>query len=345
MTTESTGVRHFTRAELMPLAPGVEAFLERLGGPSWISVAGRDRRRCRVLVTLLHGNEPSGVIALHRWLGSGEQPAVDVHCFVASVEAALTAPRFTHRMLPGRADLNRCFKPPFEGTQGAIAQSCLNRLEQLEPEAVVDIHNTSGDGPAFGVTAYDKPALSTLVACFTHRLVITDLRMGALLEAARDDLHIVTIEVGGSQEPASHETAYDGLRRFVTIPDLYAADLATELFEVLKHPLRLELASDATLTYNDHPQEKFDVTISADIEQHNFGTVTPGIRLGWLGATGLSGLRVPDGNGGNLVSCYFTADAANLRPRVPLKVFMATPNPELAAGDCLFYFVPADPGA
>jgi hypothetical protein len=63
---------------------------------------GGDESRTRALVTLLHGNEPSGVRALRRWLLSQQQPAVNLLCIVASVHAALELPEFSHRMLPAR---------------------------------------------------------------------------------------------------------------------------------------------------------------------------------------------------------------------------------------------------
>ena len=44
----------------------VEEFLRALGGPACLFLRGQDRSRTRALVTLLHGNEPSGAIALHR---------------------------------------------------------------------------------------------------------------------------------------------------------------------------------------------------------------------------------------------------------------------------------------
>ncbi|MCG2635314.1 MAG: succinylglutamate desuccinylase, partial [Gammaproteobacteria bacterium] len=336
-------IRYLTREELGPIPETVEAFLQQLGGPTWIHIKGQNSHRNRVLVTLLHGNEPSGCIALHQWLREDQQPIVDLYCFIASVAAALTPPLFSHRMPVGRRDLNRCFKPPFEGPEGALARACLEQIEQLRPEAVVDIHNTSGDGPAFGVSACESRAHNALTACFTHRLVITDLQMGALLEAARDDLPLVTVEVGGSQEESSHQVAYEGLCHYFFTDNLYAPDISAEVFEVLKHPLRLELTEGASISYNNRPQAGFDVTISDDIERHNFGLVTTETTLGWLGEQGLRALSVIDAQGQNRVEQYFASVQNALRPHQPLKLFMATPNPELAAGDCLCYFLPLGP--
>ena len=67
----------------------VEEFLRWLDGPACFFFSGEDPGRTRALVTLLHGNEPSGAMALWRWLQSGRRPAVNVVCIVASVVAAL----------------------------------------------------------------------------------------------------------------------------------------------------------------------------------------------------------------------------------------------------------------
>jgi hypothetical protein len=98
----------------------VRAFLSALAGSAAIRITGAERRRCRVVVTLLHGNEPSGARAVLPWLRGGAQPAVDVLCVLAAVRAALQPPGFAQRMLPGERDLNRCFRPPFDGAEGAF---------------------------------------------------------------------------------------------------------------------------------------------------------------------------------------------------------------------------------
>ena len=90
----------------------VEAFLRQLGGPACLFFTGQDRARTRALVTLLHSNEPSGAIALRRWLKSGRRPAVNVVCVVASVAAALAPPLFSHRMLPRAQGPEPLLPPP-----------------------------------------------------------------------------------------------------------------------------------------------------------------------------------------------------------------------------------------
>ena len=160
------------------LGNNVGEFLRWMDGPTCFLLEGQDTGRTRALVTLLHGNEPSGTMALHRWLRSGRKPAVNIVCIVASVGAALEAPLFSHRMLPRARDLNRCFKPPFEDAQGVLAEEILELLKLHKPEAVVDMHNTSGSGPSFGVCTHMDRQHDALVSLFTQRMIVSDLGLG-----------------------------------------------------------------------------------------------------------------------------------------------------------------------
>src|SRR6056297_180008 len=187
------------------LGGSVEDFLSRLDGPACVFIEGENTARTRALVTLLHGNEPSGVMALFRWLKSARKPAVNVVCIIASVPAALAAPLFSHRMLPRARDLNRCFRPPFDDAQGALAEELLEILHLHQPEAVVDIHNTSGSGPAFGVCTFMDRQHSALVSLFTRQLIVSNLRLGALLDISEHHYPTVTVEVGGRLDPEAHE--------------------------------------------------------------------------------------------------------------------------------------------
>ena len=342
MNLDPTAISYLEAESLSPLPPTPEEFLQNLKQPSWIFIKGRDSTRCRILTTLLHGNEPSGFIALHRCLNEGIIPETDMHCLVASVPAALQEPFFSTRMLPPQRDLNRCFTPPFNDEQGQFAKEILAHIKKLEPEAIIDIHNTSGDGPSFGVSTISNPSHIALTALFSHRLVITNIRLGALMEIATDHFPIVTIEVGGRQEPSSHEVAYQGLCRYMSARNLYDIGTTSEVFETLRHPLRLEIKNNRTLCYSEEQKAGTDVTIVAEIEKYNFGEIPADKTLGWLGELGIDALTVKGTKNQELISEYFQRSGNNLQTRIPMKLFMATPDPELAIGDCLFYLVAMD---
>ncbi len=319
-----------------------EQFLHWMGGPACLLLTGRDDSRTRALVTLLHGNEPSGTIALHRWLRSGERPAVNVVCVVASVAAALEEPLFSHRMLPRARDLNRCFRPPFDDAQGALAEELLTILRLHRPEAVVDIHNTSGSGPAFGVCRYTDRNHEALVALFTRRMVVSDLDLGSLMELTEAHCPTVTVEVGGRLDAEAHELAYEGLCRYFRGDDVLQPERSDWDLEQFAHPIRLELQEHVTLTYAETPSENYDITLRPDIEHHNFGGVRTDTQLGWANAAAERLFRAQDGGGRCAVAKLVRIEGGRLYPAQNLKLFMITTNAQIAHADCLFYAVGDD---
>lgn len=330
-----------------PGLAGLDAadFLARLGGPSCLFFTGSDSTRTRVLVTLLHGNEPSGVMALRRFLLAKRQPAVNLLCIVASVHAAIKEPLFTHRMLPGVRDLNRCFRAPFDDEQGSLAKEILDLLRSHGPESVVDMHNTSGSGPSFGVCTHIDRQHDALASLFTRRLIISRIKLGALMEISDTRCPTVTVEVGGRQDAEAHELAFDGLQRYATSEQVFAAEGGDDWgLELLDDPVRLELQEGVSLTYATSPQAGYDITLMPDIEHHNFGLVHRDTPLGWVQAAPEKLFRASGASAGRPVSALVRATESTLFPAQTLKLFMITTNATIAQTDCLFYAV-VDDGA
>ncbi len=323
----------------------VEEFLQELGGPACIFLDGKDSTRTRALVTLQHGNEPSGVMALFRWLKSGQQPAVNVVCIVASVSAALEPPLFSHRMLPRARDLNRCYKPPFDDAQGALAEEILEILHMHHPEAVIDLHNTSGSGPSFGVCTYMDRQHDALVSLFTQRLIVSNLGLGALMEISEHSYPTVTVEVGGRLDDEAHELAYEGMCRYFLSETVLAQGDTDWGLELLRDPIRLELNDNVSLTYAEHIREDYDITLKSDIEHHNFGGVTADTMLGWARGDARRLFTAQDAGGRCAVGSLVRIDEGVLYAAQPLKLFMITNNAAIAESDCLFYAVADDGGA
>jgi hypothetical protein len=317
------------------VAPRVSDFLCDLPGPVAIHQRGRDSSRCRLLVTLLHGNEPSGLEAVHQWLRNGEVPAVDTVFIIGSVAAARAEPLFYYRQLPGRRDLNRCFAAPYTDNEGLLARAIVQHIEQCQPEAVIDMHNTSGSSPGFAVATSASHEHRALVGLFVDYLILTDLRLGSLMEQPLG-CPVVTIEAGGARDDAADRVASAGLRRYLMVQELFAREHELTLFQ---HPYRLELLQHSRIDYADHSLHDRDVTIREDIERYNFASVEAGAALGWLGEEGLAHLQVVAGDHRHPVAEFFEVRDGILTARSRMHLFMATTRPDIAASDCLFYFV------
>ena len=315
----------------------VEEFLRKLDGPTFLWLPGLDVTRTRAVSTLLHGNEPSGLRAIHQWIQKGQQPQVNILCFIGSIGAALTEPLFSHRCAPGGRDLNRCFFAPFEGPEGTIAQAMLQELHRTQPEALIDLHNTSGRSPAYGVATKNGAMQEILTGIFCDHLVVTDLRLGTLMEATETAWPTVTIEAGGATDRQAHELAYRGFSRYVLAKNF--ADLSSPVI-VAHHPIRVELKKGASLSYASSPVAKVDLTLLSDVDRLNFGTISTQEPLGWIGSRGLDVLWARDATGQNLTSTLFSLHNGELRLAHAGRLMMATTNPEIAKSDCLFYLLP-----
>lgn len=330
-------IQNLDLGQLPDLQTDVVDFLRGLGGPSLIRVPGLDDERCRFVVTLLHGNEPSGLIAIQRWLASKPTPACDTYCAIMNVEAALTEPVFSYRHLPGKRDLNRCFKPPYSDEEGSLAEALLMLIHERKPEALIDIHNTSGVGPSFGVATFYDDKHDALVSLFSERLIITDLRLGALMELSEADVPTVTIECGGAKDDAAHQLAYDGLEQFTRANDLFVPQHAPWPIDVLKNPVRLELGDGIAVRYAENVDSSCDLTVPVDLEHLNFHQVGIDQCLGWANEKAWENLRVVNSQGLNLRDEYLTRASGIVRPAQPLTLFMITGDPAIAKSDCLLY--------
>ncbi len=318
--------------------------MRALGGPSCLLLEGQDTSRCRGFVTLLHGNEPSGITALHRWLRSGQQAAVNIVCVVASVHSALLSPVFTHRHPPQQRDLNRCFRPPFADEQGRLAEEILEILRLHRPECVVDVHNTSGAGPAFGVASFMDRYHEALVSLFADRLVLTHISLGALMEISDHVIPTVTVEVGGRADQKAHQIAYQGLQRYFTQNDVLGSSAHPEHkpLDIYTSPVRLELPADTKLVYGNTPVSQADLTLRDDIEQFNDGVTPANTLLGWRNTESTIAFKAIDAEGRCAASELVYFSGQELRTRRALRFFMITQNADIALSDCLLYAVSGD---
>lgn len=339
--TNNSLIRHWYHPEPVEVGSNILEFVRLLGGPCRIELPGRDRSRCRVLVTLLHGNETSGLKALHSLLVEGFEPRVTIFCYLIGIESALTDPVFTHRQVPGKRDYNRCFRPPYEvDTQGLVCQQLLHEIAVMDPEFVVDMHNTSGAGPAFAVATRLAREHEAVISMFTERLVVTDLRLGALMETDSDHVPVVTVECGGASEPAADRLALEGLRRYFSVRDVFRLPAADWHLDLYRHPMRVELQRVARIAHGESLSPVADLTLKVDIEHHNFGVVDSNTLLGWVAPGSAHLLSVLDSDGRDHADSLYRVEQGCLYPNCRQKLFMITGNPVIAHSDCLWYTVP-----
>ncbi len=324
-----------------------EQFLLSMTGPTVIDISGIDQSKYRVFTTLLHGNEPSGIIAIHRYLTEiieQEKPATNLRFIICSVEAAATRPLFTHRYIDGGMDINRCFGKNFfyeyiEVQKGYCQRAALieKSIREVEPEMVIDLHNSSSSGPTFAVSSVVTTQTLSLASLFCQTLILSDLSMGSIMEQ-EFNCPFITIECGGYQDEQAHEIAFSGITQVSQCENIGYIHQEKPV-EVIYRPLRLQLKSETKLSYAQHDEGNSGVTLKDNIECFNFGSAHQGEMLGWIDGNGLDNLQLIDKSGANVLGEYFYARENQLVCRHNLRLFKATTNKSTATKDCLFYVV------
>ncbi len=314
-----------------------ERFLASLRGPTLFRRAGRDPSRVRVASGLMHGNEPSGFRAVHRALSEDLTPETDVWFLVGAVEAALAPPGFAHRMLPGRRDLNRCWRAPFDGPDGEAARDALSTLLAVTPEAVVDLHNNTGRNPAYVLSSRVDAAAITLCGHFATRLVHNEIRLGTFVEAFDHLCPAATVECGRAGDPQADATAWAGLQRFLRASSFSGLAVEAEPVAVLRDPARVRLREGLSLAFAERPIDGVDVTFDAEVDRHNFETLAAGSVLAWVRPEVAWPVEAVDASGRALSRALFSLDAGALVTRAPMVPIMMTTSVAAATSDCLFY--------
>ncbi|NMP32582.1 hypothetical protein HII17_13530 [Thalassotalea sp. M1531] len=337
MTINYTKLEYFKNltAEDIPDTP--VAWLHSLSASTVIDFVQSDDLPWRVITTLLHGNEPSGFYAIHKLIKESafSELSVNVRIVLGSIEAAQYKPEFTQRYLTDGMDINRCFGSNSLSQYYLRAQMLASSIRQVEPEAIVDLHNTSGDSPAFGVSCHQSHQHLSLTGLFCQSMIISHIRLGALMEQDFG-CPVVTIECGGATKDSSHHLTYKGIVRYLNCEDKSNEELAFQV-EVIYHPMRVRVVGNTSLAFANEAASYASVTLRADIEEVNFINNINGMHIGWVDANGLSNLELEEPQLHGKISDYFAVQDGKLVGDADLRIFMATSRTDIALNDCLFY--------
>jgi hypothetical protein len=324
-----------------------EQFLLSMTGPTVIDIVGLEPKRCRVISTLLQGNEPSGLIALHRWLttrNEKEQPKTNLRFIICSVESACIKPLLSKSFINGSKNINRCFGDEIaDQTQNLQQKGCYERAQlikkaitDVKPEVVIDLHNTASPCPSFAISSVITTDTISLAAFFTQTLVLSNLQLGSLIEQDFSCPSII-IECGGRIDEQAHEVAYAGICHIAN--DENITHTQQKSVEIIYLPLRLIVREGVNLSYAKRDEGYSGVTLKQNIDCFNFGGANQGEMIGWIDGNGLENLHLLNSHSCDVIDDYFYIRENQLVCKQNLRLFKATSDKETALNDCLFYVV------
>jgi hypothetical protein len=178
----------------------------------------------------------------------------------------------------------------------------------------------------------------SLVSLFADRIVHTPIELGTIVEATVPEFPSVTIECGRAGDPAADEAAWRGLRRYL---DWDQIDFERPLVPllILESPVRVCVRPGVELAFGERPQPSVPLTISEDIDRHNFEKLAAGSPIGWLQPGVDWPIEAVGPDGSDCSRALFEADGEILRTRRDFIPIMMTTDRVIAKSDCLFYAV------
>jgi hypothetical protein len=317
--------------------------LRALGRPTLIRVPGAGTQPPRAIATLLHGDESTGLQAVHRVLRRRRSYPFDLYVVIGNVEAALAAPGFAHRYLDHQEDMNRIWgmNDP-TSAQREAADGILARLIAAEPESLVDVHNNTGDNPFYAIVTQDRPEVFNLATLFTTTLLRWELLVNTLMEALHGTCPSIAIECGLPGRPESLAFAVDGMRRYLGAPPLRTDALARD-HDLLGELRKVTVLPEVRFRFGGTLEDDLDLVLSADADVHNFVEVPAGHVLGRVRPGAGIPVRVHDRTGQDVTDDYLAVVDDRLVLTARSTPVMMTRTVAAARKDCLFYLATALP--
>lgn len=319
-------------------------FLLSLDELTVIDITGTDLNQTRVITTLINGDEPSGFIAIHRWLSQRtEKPATNIRIVICSVEAASLPPLFKKASIESAASLYSCLcQSPIQGADSKYverAKVIAKKVNEVSPQVVLDIHNTPGSNPAFAFSGVITPEILTLTSFFCPTLILNSLKEGLQFEK-NFNAPTLGIACGESEDEQSHEVAYQGIKALIQCEHLKAFH-QEQAVSIIYKPMRLTLQEKSEINFDDHDEGENGVTLKPKLELLNYGGAQPGQMFGWLDSKGLNNLELLNDVNKNVIDEYFHLRENQLVVKKSIKVFMAHNNVKKAKSECICYIVDA----
>jgi len=303
--------------------------------PALIHLPGKQIEPLFVSV-LLHGNEPTGFIAVQLLLKKyqSKQLPRSLSLFFGNVSAASqNVRRFDNqpdynRIWPG-TELPAC-------AEKEMANAIVDIMEKRNVFASVDIHNNTGLNPHYAcINSLDNRFLQ--LASLFSRLIVYYTRPKGVQSAAFATLcPSVTLECGkpGQQHGVEHALEYiNSCLHLTELPKQPILPQNIDLFHTVAQ-VRIDDPINFSFKHAD-----VDLLLNPDLDRMNFTEVSPGTVFGKASANNGMPLIVHDENGNNVTDHFFTLQNGDLQLNRLTMPSMLTLDERVIRQDCLCYLM------
>ncbi|MEK9628547.1 MAG: M14 family metallopeptidase [Nitrospinota bacterium] len=310
--------------------------IDIFNGPSLIHLKGKIDKPI-FLATLLHGNEPTGLRAIQKFLknyfknGQLETLPQSLILFIGNVQAA----QQNLRLLPGQTDFNRIWNGG-GSTEHKMAQSVIDYAKKHNTFLSVDIHNTSGKNPHYGcVNLLDSKSVS-LAQLFSPTLIYFTEPHEVFSLAFSKFCPSITIEAGKPDDPNGEPHVLDFIKKLFklkSIPDTFDH----EKIKIFHSMARIKIPNGSRIGFHNQCN-KTDFCFPEHLDSMNFKEFPANTLLGWRNNPDLN-LIVLDENNKNVEENYLDYVGKEIRLKRPVLPSMISTDEKIVLQDCLGYLM------
>lgn len=306
-----------------------------LPGPTLLKIPG-EKEPPFFICTLLHGDEPTGFLAvqqlLNRYLQQEKPLPRSIWLFLGNIAAARENVRHFH----DQPDYNRIWKGG-ELPEHQLVEQLLEILQSNKPFAGVDIHNTSGRNPHYAcVNKLDGPFInlgrlfSPVIVYFTRPEEVISRALAELCPA-------ITVESGLAGDPFGVDHVLDFLEQCLALDSIPTNANNPTQPRVYHSIARIEVPDNCRIGFGEASTET-DINFVENLESMNFVEQAENTLVGWQHNPDLK-LAVVDEHGEDVSEgfiSYENGEIRLIRSVVPSMFTTFAPN---ILDDCLGYLM------
>lgn len=329
---------YFNQLDYLPdglLDARPETLLSILQEPTLINLPGKNAAPLFVSV-LLHGNEPTGLMAVQALLKKYENQQLtrSLSLFFGNITAASQ----NLRRLDGQPDYNRIWPGTEEPdcAEAEMAKEIVSLMKKRNVFASVDIHNNTGLNPHYAcVNRLDNQFLQ--LASLFGRLVVYFIRpKGVQSMAFAEICPAVTLECGrpGQQHGVDHAFRYlDSCLHMTELPRHQILPQNIDLFHTVA---QVRIEDEVNFSFN---QVDTDFLLNLDIELMNFTEIYPGTVFGVSQNKAQMPLIARDEHGNIVTDEFFSIRNGKVQVNRATMPSMLTLDERVIKQDCLCYLM------
>lgn len=312
----------------------VENLYRLIPEPTLFHLPGK-REEALFVSVLLHGNEPTGFLALQQLLQKYHQQTLPraLSIFFGNTQAA----RLNVRRLDGQPDFNRVWPGTIlaDSPERQWAAQIVATMRERKVFASIDVHNNTGLNPHYAcINRLDNDFLQ-LGALFGRLLVYFTHPKGTQSAAFAEFCPAVTLECGRPGQQHGTEHAFEFLDSCLHLAELPSHTVAKQDVDIYHTVAQVTIAENMSFSFSDATA---DLYLYNDLERLNFTEISAGTRFGKINNPRLP-VMAKNENGDDVTELFFKNDEQQLLMTRAAMPSMLTLDEQVIRQDCLCYLM------